>query len=155
MDRWRRFRNLSRLEQRALLQAMILLPATGAGLRVLGFRRWQSVLARWGGARDGWSDKVSDSSLKAARMTARMVSAAERHGLGRPNCLKRSLVLCWLLRRDGIPAVLRIGVRKESGRFQAHAWVEYAGAVLDDDGEVHQHYAVFDSDIVPSPVQPR
>lgn len=155
MDRWRRFRRLSRAEQRVLLRAMILLPATAAGLRLFGFRRWQSVLARWGAAKNRRAEKFPGASLETARMTARMVSAAERHGPGRPNCLKQSLVLCWLLRRDGIPAVLRIGVRKGSDRFQAHAWVEYAGAVLNDNDEVHQHYAAFDNDIAPSPVSPR
>jgi hypothetical protein len=155
MDRWRRFRRLSRAEQGVLLRALILLPVTAAGLRVFGFRRWQSVLARWGSARNKRGDNFAGDLLETARMAARMVNAAGRHGLGRPNCLKQSLVLCWLLRRDGIPAVLRIGVRKESGRFQAHAWVEYAGAVLNDSDEVHQHYAAFDSDIAPSPVSPR
>ena len=134
---------------------MILLPVTAAGLRLFGFRRWQSVLARWGGARDKRGENPAGELLETARMTARMVSAAERHGLGRPNCLRRSLVLCGLLHREGIPAVLRIGVRKESGGFQAHAWVEYAGAVLNDSDEVHEHYAAFDRDIAPSPVSPR
>ena len=138
-----------------LLRAMLLLPATAAGLRVFGFRRLQSVLTRWEGARSKRSENSGEDLLETARMSARMVSAAGRHGLGQPNCLRQSLVLCWLLRRDGIPAALRIGVRKESGKFQAHAWVEYAGAVLNDTDEVHQHYAAFDRDIAPSPVPPR
>ena len=154
MDRWRRFRKLSAAEQGVLLRATILLPATAAGLRVFGFRRWQSVLARWG-AKDKGSQSSAADPLETARMTARMVSAAGRHGLGRPNCLKQSLVLCCLLRRSGIPAVLRIGVRKDSARIQAHAWVEYAGTVLNDVDEVHQHYAAFDRDLAPSPVSPR
>jgi len=45
-------------------------------------------------------------------------------------CLKRSLVLCLFRRRRGLPATLRIGVRKNGGEFAAHAWVE------DDDGNV-------------------
>ncbi len=155
MNRWQRFRGLSQAEQGALLRAMILLPATAAGLRVFGFRRWQSMLARWGGAKNNRGESSAGDLLETARMTARMVRAAARHGLGRPNCLKQSLVLCWLLRRSGIPAALRIGVRKESGEFQAHAWVEYAGAVLNDSDEVHQHYAAFDRDIAPSTVSPR
>lgn len=137
-----------------LLRAMILLPATAVGLRLFGFRRWQSLLIHLGGKKNR-NGNSPESLLQTARMTARMVSAAGRHGLGRPNCLKQSLVLCCLLRRNGIPPVLRIGVRKESGRFQAHAWVECAGVVLNDSDEVHQHYAAFDRDIAPSPVSPQ
>jgi hypothetical protein len=44
-------------------------------------------------------------------------------------CLVRSLVLTSLLARRGIRASLIIGVRSEP-RFEAHAWVECAGAPL-------------------------
>jgi hypothetical protein len=73
-----------------------------------------------------------------------MVRAAAR-GLGRPTCLVESLALWWLLRREGCAAELRIGVGKLAGRFEAHAWVECNGAVLNDADEVHRHYAGFDS----------
>lgn len=41
-------------------------------------------------------------------------------------CLIRSLVLCRLLDRRGIPCTLVIGVRHET-TFEAHAWVEVSG----------------------------
>jgi len=57
------------------------------------------------------------------------------------------MVLWWLLQARGIAADLRIGARKETGRFEAHAWVETGGAVLNDaDGE-HIHFVPFDGPI--------
>jgi hypothetical protein len=48
-------------------------------------------------------------------------------------CLKQSLVFCRIRRRRGLPAELRIGVRKSDGLLDAHAWVEDgSGNVLTD-----------------------
>jgi hypothetical protein len=40
-------------------------------------------------------------------------------------CLYRSVAECLVLRRYGVPAVVRIGVKSDpgSGRILAHAWV--------------------------------
>ncbi len=49
-------------------------------------------------------------------------------GPWRHTCLKRSAILYYLLRRDGIPVELCIGVRREpDGPLTAHAWLLYAG----------------------------
>lgn len=45
-------------------------------------------------------------------------------------CLPQSLALQALLRRQGLSAELRIGVRRADGKLQAHAWVEHAGSPL-------------------------
>jgi len=73
-----------------------------------------------------------------------MVYAAERHGLFRPTCLALSLTLWWLLERQGIESHLRVGIRKEGGKFEAHAWVERDGAALNEPEQQHHHYAAFD-----------
>lgn len=47
----------------------------------------------------------------------------------RYTCLKRGVVLYWLLRRAGRPVALHIGVRKdEAGALAAHAWLVKDGA---------------------------
>ena len=56
-------------------------------------------------------------------------------------------MLWWLAARRGIPAELRIGARKQAGRFEAHAWVEMGNVVLNDSGEAHLHFAPFDGSI--------
>jgi len=74
-----------------------------------------------------------------------MVCAAASYGVGRPTCLEQSLALWWLLGRQGIESSVRIGAHKTAGRFQAHAWVEYDGAAVNEGDELHRHYAVFDA----------
>jgi hypothetical protein len=58
------------------------------------------------------------------------------------------LVLWRQLGRRGIAADLRIGARKEGGRFEAHAWVEMGSVVLNDSDATHMHYAPFDGSIL-------
>lgn len=60
-----------------------------------------------------------------------------------PTWLHRSLTLWWLLGRQGIASELRIGVRKEQGRFEAHSWVEYEGVTLNDELDVGSRFAAF------------
>lgn len=85
----------------------------------------------------------SDSLREAARVT-RMVEAAAR--IIGSTCLVRSLTLAWLLERRGIPSEVRIGVRRLAGGFEAHAWVEAAGTVLNDGADVVKRYTAFDRD---------
>jgi hypothetical protein len=75
-----------------------------------------------------------------------MVRAALRYSIARYTCLEESLTLWYLLRERGIAARVRIGVRKENGKFEAHAWVEYGGEALNQNDAMHRHYAAFDED---------
>lgn len=143
MNKWRRFWRLSGLERGVLLRALLLLPLTTVALRLLGFRRWQATLARLAPVAETAGAGLSEASIERAQCVARMVQAASREGPSRGNCLERSVVLWWLLRRQGIAGELRIGARKQAGRFEAHAWVEFAGGVLNDAEDVHQQYAPF------------
>lgn len=81
----------------------------------------------------------------------RMVIAALRYSLLQYTCLEESLTLWYLLRKQGIPACLRIGVRKENEKFEAHAWVEYRGEALNQDEAMHRHYAAFEQDLQEPP----
>lgn len=87
----------------------------------------------------------SESARQTVQKTCRMVSAAARYGMVRPTCLVESLALWHLLRLQHISASLRIGVRKVAQKFEAHAWVEYEGAALNQAGQQHRHYSAFDA----------
>ena len=78
-----------------------------------------------------------------------MIRYARKHGPYRGNCLSRSLVLWWLLRRWGIESDLHIGVRRDTENLDAHAWVEYQGQPLNASEWVHEQYATFDGAILP------
>ena len=151
-ERIRRFRTLGRVEKLLFLRAFFLLRSLSLSLRLAGFRRTREFLSRR--LRHG-SDRPHCAPEDAPVMAARMVRAAARNGPGTPTCLAESLALWWLLRREGCAAELRIGIRKPAGAFEAHAWVECNGCVLNDAGETHRHYARFDSSFGAEAAEPQ
>ena len=109
-----RRRGRSAAEWRAMVEAALLLPATGASLRVGGLRRTWRWLNRPATA-------PADSPADLIDPVAGAVAAvAYRFPLYRPSCLTRALVLHHLLLRRGIPAELRLGVSTAGGQFAAH-----------------------------------
>jgi hypothetical protein len=59
-----------------------------------------------------------------------LVAVAGRRSWRRPTCLQEALVLAWVLRREGHATRLRIGVTRQGGRLQGHAWLEHDGRML-------------------------
>lgn len=145
--KWRRFRKLPPVERELVLRAMAFLPLTETGLRVAGFRRWKKLIEHFSPSDPRRRILEPAAQLEMAEKIARAAHSAERHGLGTPNCLERSVTLWWLLRREGIEGELHIGARKSELRFEAHAWVQLRGVVLNDSPNVHKHYARFDAPI--------
>jgi hypothetical protein len=47
-------------------------------------------------------------------------------------CLTRSLLLFWLLKAQGEPTELFIGISKETAALHGHAWIETQGQVVSD-----------------------
>ncbi len=148
MSTWQRFWRLSGFERGIALEAAACLPATWLGLRIAGFRRWKELLG-WLAPRIVPNAAAPNVSLEeTARQIVRMEEAAARNLFFSTNCLEQSLVLWWLLRMRGIAAELRIGARKEADRFEAHAWVEFHGAILNGAGEEHLHFAPFEGQAI-------
>ena len=111
------------------VQAFLVFVVLDVGFRLFGFARVYRLVERWGrstAAPAGPPDpaRVVDRTRRALRTATRYYW---RRGL---DCLPRSLTLYLLLRRRGVPAALRIGVKRYP--FGAHAWVECRGEVLDD-----------------------
>jgi len=122
----------------------LLLPAIGAALHLLDFKRVLELLARLVPApSEPQPAGAASSSSDEAQRIARLVSIAANHGPYRATCLRQSLALWWVLRRRGIAAELRIGVRKDGGELQSHAWVEHAGQALNDLQRATGAYAAF------------
>lgn len=141
---WHRFRNLSSRQRRDFFRALYLLPLAGVVLRVRDYRSVQRSLALHREQKRGSADDTS-ARWQEARGAAHMVHAASRYGLAKGNCLSRSLALCWLLQRYGIAAELRVGGKKSGDAFEAHAWVEVAGVVVNDGEDVGNDFASFDA----------
>jgi hypothetical protein len=87
------------------------------------------------------------SSAISANRISQLESAAARNLFFNTNCLEQSLVLWSILRREGFAADLKMGARKEAGRFEAHAWVELNGLPLNDDTGGERTFVPFDDAI--------
>lgn len=116
----------------------------GLALRVLGFRRCRSIVARLFAT----ESETGATAVSEARAAARVVKIAARHGLYRAKCLQESLTLWCLLRRRGLRVELRIGTRKHEDQFEAHAWVECQGSSLDDVEGVNTRFLRFNEAIL-------
>ena len=161
---WRKF---SFYERYLLLQALILLPLIHLSLNIWGFKRTYSLLrniavfswmqhevnltppsaplsllrrgdGEWG--MGNGENSISEQILA----TASMVKIAAKYYKW-ATCLRKSLALWFLLRRQGITTELQIGTRFDAGEFQAHAWVEYQGFVVGDRPQVKQYFASFEN----------
>ena len=126
-------------DRRLCLQALAAGAAIRTALRLLGYKRcrdWLDRLARVPGA----EYRASPEAGQPARV-ARLVRAAARNGPFGRNCLVDALTLWWLLRRQGIVSDIRIGVRKDAGALDAHAWVECGGLALDEPADLPGPFA--------------
>jgi hypothetical protein len=145
-ERLRQFNALERPVRRSFFLAATLMPLISLSLRFRGFLKTRAFLERHVSAPRPSKELYSI----CPNVTARMVRAAGRYGLVRPTCLAESLALWCILGRQGVPCDLRIGVRTEAGKFEAHAWVERRGIPLNEPEGLHQHYAAFDAALASS-----
>jgi hypothetical protein len=141
LESLRRFSALERPAQTMFLRALLILPLVSLSLKWRGFEKTCATL----------QGKLPSSQLnldfveQRARLTARAVNSADRHGLVHSSCLGKSLTLWWMLGRQGISSRLRIGIRKGNNKLEAHAWVERDGVAVNEPEEHHLHYAPFEA----------
>jgi hypothetical protein len=140
------FRRLDAADRRLAIGAAMAFAATGMGLRLAGLRRSRPVLL-WLTPRKTWNGS-EEAKIALAQRIASVQDRVSRHLFWHASCLEQSLVLWRQLMRRGIAAEIRIGARKEAGRFEAHAWVELGNVILNDFGEAHIHFAPFEGSIL-------
>jgi len=124
-------------ERWLLIQSALLLPLTAAALRVVPLRHLHDLVDRPSAGR-----RATD--LARANRTAHMVAAAAEYGPYRASCLPQSLVLQFMLRRDGMRGELKYGVRRMDNHVTAHCWIELDGEPLIDSSEVRRQFAVLE-----------
>ncbi|MDQ4102644.1 MAG: lasso peptide biosynthesis B2 protein, partial [Actinomycetota bacterium] len=126
----RRYLDLSPQQQRDVRCALVLIPVVVVGLRIVGYAQVVTALDRTSRRH---RPSTSTAPVNDARAVAAMVSIASRLGVVPSKCLDRSLVTWWMLRRRGIPAVVRLGASSDPAqRMMFHAWVECKGEVVND-----------------------
>jgi hypothetical protein len=143
--RLRQWRQWSWGERWLVLRALLLLPLLTLGVRLVGYQRVRGCLA--------WtlplipptvySCRDASAEIAQAMMIGRLVNGAARGGLFRANCLSRSLLVWWLLGRQGIVSEVVIGAQVEQGEFRAHAWVQCQQRVVNDRPDVAERFHPF------------
>ncbi len=108
-----------------------------------------------GGGRDSFSIldcPVADSAGADPKRLERAVNRALRVGavFGLLNsCLSRSVVLCRLLRENGVDARVAFGLNKDGDRLAGHCWVVWEGnppVALPDGGfKIIEYYPTADA----------
>jgi len=147
-----RFSTLKRPARGLFLRASLLLPLISLSFRWRGFHKTKVLLQHFLSVPCG--SQSADAKAHAV-LTAQIVRAASHHGIGRRNCLKESLAIWWLLARQGIACDLRLGVRKDGEKFEAHAWVECGGAPLNDTETELPYFEAFDATVASLPPESR
>jgi hypothetical protein len=139
LDKIGKLQRLSARERNTLLLAGALLPVVSLSIRFAGLnatKRWLGRLA--GNAGERRAAATDDFPASAARL----VAVAALHHPYKAVCLAQSMTLWFLLARQGIDSVVRIGVTRDSGVFSAHAWVDMNGTVLLDQPDVSDRFSI-------------
>lgn len=135
-----RLRILARLpapERGALLAAVAWCSAASLVLKLFPFRRVADHLGRHMAESAPQQDPATVAEV---RRIGWAVTTAARHLPWKPVCLPQAVAAQWMLRREGIPSTLYLGI-DPNGNYDAHAWVR-AGSVIVTGGPSIQRYAV-------------
>lgn len=135
-----KLRDLSRSDCVYLIAASTILPLVRLSIRIWGLKHVYHYLKH----------RIPPTSIlpqflltNDVQHIAYLVNAVARQWPFRAPCLTRSLTLWWLLKQQGINSELCIGVRNKGNKFEAHAWLERDGIVLNDSIEHIQKFSAF------------
>lgn len=106
-----------------LLRAGALVVALRLVLWIVPFAKVRRGVTFLAGVRSHRPSRYSAGQLSwAVRAVSRYVPHA--------TCLTQALALHIMLRQEGLPSRIQIGVSKDAGHFEAHAWVESQDRVV-------------------------
>jgi len=125
-----RFLSLPPAEQRRLVRAFLIVAGVRIALSLVPFPRFQALLARFRA-----QASVKSGAGPTTEQLARDVRVVSNY-VPRATCLTQALAGQVLLQHCGHRAVVHVGVAKEGGLIQAHAWLESGGKVVIGESEV-------------------
>lgn len=121
----------------SVLWSGLMIAALKLSLRVRGYKRTIEWIRRRVESVPQRED-VEPTVVKAAEWWVAMAAAFYP---GRAQCLERSLVLYYILRRQGVPVRYSHGV--QPWPLTSHAWIEYRGEVINDVPERVKEFSRF------------
>jgi Transglutaminase-like superfamily len=145
-----RLRELGPSRSLLLVGSTLLLIPIDLGLRLFGYERLHRLAEHFNPFRRIGRTRARGVTIGAARQVGAIVSIAARRGFVRASCLRRSMLVWWLLRQQGMQSEIRFGVRMTEGRLEAHSWVEHDGVVLDDSEDVQERYRPLQEGLPPT-----
>jgi hypothetical protein len=138
MTKWGKLRYLSFIDLGMILSSLIWLPLIDLLLKLFGYRRVLHFIEN--ATPVHIEPSISVEVRRQAKSIARMVAIAARHGFHRATCLRKSLLVLWFLRRHGMVGQIWFGVRLVNGTWEAHAWVEWKGIIINDEADVRERF---------------
>ncbi len=116
-----------------IARAWLALMLVQVSLNVLPYRYWKRRLNTAIKTDHGGSSTAT--AQQQCKQIARDIAIAARNHFVNVNCLGRSLALHALCHRAGFTTQIAIGIRKNHGDIEGHAWLEADGVVLNDSVE--------------------
>jgi hypothetical protein len=110
----------------ALARLVALFVLLGLLKPIVSFER----LARWAG-RPAKRNRTPPEDI--SQVAGRVLRAGRLSGIPDRDCLQRSLLLYRELSRNGCRPTLVVGMRREQGALDAHAWVIVHGRVVGEE----------------------
>lgn len=127
MEKLRKLVGLKGTDRYLLLRTLLILGSIRLGLWMLSFQTLQKLLAR---VSQPETSTVKLEPLPIGKIIW-AVNLSSRYMPGQVKCLARALTTQVLMKQSNYTAELRIGVAKgESGKLEAHAWIEHQGRVV-------------------------
>jgi hypothetical protein len=133
----RTFARLTPIERARLIEAVWMLTVATGLLKGLGFKRISNRVGRHMAEGHPLTDP---SQIAAADLIRWAVRAVGDRLPWKPVCLPRALAAQWMLRRQGIPSTLYLGLDPDRA-LDAHAWVR-AGPVVVAGGPIEKRFVV-------------
>jgi hypothetical protein len=140
MNKMKKWRSLSTSQRRLLLFLAVFIPLINFKIRTSGLDRTLSWLKSKSLEKSNkyYSTAKSNESIDDI---ISLVNIGSRYTCFQVTCLRRSVILWWLLYRKGYSATIQIGSMMCESEFHSHAWVMLNGEVLNDSPEVVSKYS--------------
>ena len=107
------------------LKIQLMIPLVSMSIKLLGIKKTCHLMKKFSNSKPA----TLEDTLPNAGFFLKVLRHAVNQTFWKGNCLSRSLVLYWILTRQGITAEFYIGVKTQP-QFKAHAWVEHKGVPL-------------------------
>jgi hypothetical protein len=134
-NRLKRLPQLNISDVALLLEAWITLTWIDLIIRFLPYEKWRHRIVL--NIECSGTKNMGQMRLK---QFVQSVAIAAKYHVVTMNCLRRTLALQSMLARRNLSTNVHIGVRFAKTRLEAHAWLSFHGAVINDSVDVQDRY---------------